>query len=182
MSECIYFDECSNRNKSCFKCFNFNMYKPIKEIRGLQHKSNRRKEKKDGMDLEKRGTMKYNQAVKYAKDVARRQRASGALHYALGDMITEEQITAALAEYKERGQISVSGEKQITIKKEWLKKLADEAKEMRRDYYFLPFAFKGDEKIYVAMDYDLLLSYVQTIQFLAETNSMLKELIANQNT
>jgi hypothetical protein len=175
MEDCIYRHECGNAGKSCFKCFHYNMLKPIKEIKRLQPKSDRRKERKEGMAFEKRGTKQYNQAVAAARAVARRQIASGALHFALGDMITEEELTAALAEFKERGSVDAKGNKQITIKKEWLDKLADEAREMGRDYYFLPFSFKGGDKDYVVLEYNILLSYIQTIQTLAEQVRLLQK-------
>ncbi|WP_157066980.1 hypothetical protein [Alicyclobacillus shizuokensis] len=129
------------------------------------------------MDFEQDGTHRYNRAVSKAKDVARRQLASGSLSFALGDMITEEKLTAALAEYKERGSLDSRGEKQIVIKREWLEKLAKEAREMNREYYFLPFRFKGDDKQYVVMDYNILLSYVQTIQALLEQIRLLNKQI-----
>ncbi|SFJ63709.1 hypothetical protein SAMN02799624_05297 [Paenibacillus sp. UNC496MF] len=126
------------------------------------------------MDFENRGTRAYNHAVTAAKDVARRQIASGAKHWALGDMITEEALTAALAEFKERGSLSAKGEKQITIKREWLEKLADEARQMKREFHFLPFAFSGDTKDYVVMEYDRLLAYIQIIQSLVEEMRLLR--------
>ncbi|UYX56037.1 hypothetical protein M3Y14_34210 (plasmid) [Bacillus thuringiensis] len=175
--ECIYEEECSNVGKSCFKCFNYQMFQPIKERKGLKPKSDNKKEIKEGMVFEQRGTKKYNHAVKEAKDIARRQLASGALHFALGDMITEEALTAALAEFKERGTTDSRGAKQITIKKEWLTKLKEEARQMGRDYYFLPFTFKGSTDDYVAMEYDMLLRYIQTIQILLEQNRLLTQQI-----
>jgi len=178
--DCNLYDECSNADKACFKCFGQNLYKPLKEVSILKSKSSNRREKKEGMDFENRGTRKYNQAVKQAKDIARRQLASGALHFALGDVITEEELTAALAEFKERGSKDARGEKQITIKKKWLEKLAEEAKLMHRDYYFLPFSFKGDTKDYVAMEYDMLLSYIQTIQMLHEQVKILQQQIGGK--
>ncbi|MCD7911040.1 hypothetical protein KC480_05810 [Bacillus velezensis] len=180
--DCTYQNECSNHGKSCFKCFNYSLFKSIKERKGLNAKSPTRKEKKEGMDFENRGTRLYNQNVRIAKDAARRQIASGALHFALGDMITEEELTAALAEFKERGSKDARGHKQITIKKEWLDKLEEEAKQMRKSYYFLPFTFKGSDKDYVALDYEILLAYIQTIQALLEHNRLLaKQIETNQN-
>lgn len=173
--DCTYFEECSNADKSCFKCFNYSMYKPIKQRKGLQAKSSTKKEIKEGMDFEKRGMNRYNKVVHQAKDVARRTLASGALHFDLGDMVTEEELTASLSEFKERGSTDAKGAKQITIKKAWLDKLEEEAREMGKDYYFLPFTFKGSDTDYVAMDYDMLLSYVQTIQTLVEQNRLLKQ-------
>lgn len=177
MTECIYKNECSNEGKSCFKCFGYNLYAPLKEVKGLKAKNHNRKEVKEGMDFENRGTKKYNQAVRQSKDVARRQLASGALSFALGDMITEETLTASLAEFKERGSKDARGASQITIKKQWLEKLKEEAKLMGKDYYFLPFTFKGDTRDYVACDFDILLSYVQTIQTLVEQVRLLQKRI-----
>jgi len=168
MSECEHADNCANLGKSCRKCFGYNMFRPKKEQRRLGQQSGAKKSKKEGMAFEERGTKKYNQAVSQAKDVAKRQIASGALYYALGDMITEEALTAALAEYKERGTLSSTGAKQITIKKEWLDKLEEEAKLMNREFYFLPFTFKDQDQDYVVMNYDRMLAYVQIIQVLQE--------------
>lgn len=178
--DCAYEKECANAGKSCFKCFNYSLYKAPKVRQGLRAKATPTKEVKQGMDFENRGTKKYNQVVQKAKDVARRQIASGALSHALGDMITEEELTASLAEFKERGSVSARGEKQITIKKEWLEKLEWEARQMGKTYYFLPFTFKGGDKDYVAMDYDILLSYIQTIQALLEENRLLRQQINNE--
>lgn len=171
---CNLFDECANANKSCFQCFNYKFYKAHKEKKGISSKSVPKKEVKEGMDFENRGTKKYNNTVKFAKDAARRQLNSGALHFALGDMITEEELTASLSEFKERGSVNARGEKTISIKKEWLDKLKEEAKLMNRDYYFLPFSYKGSDTDYVAMEYDILLSYIQTIQMLAEQVRLLQ--------
>lgn len=178
--DCTYENECANVGKSCFKCFGYSLYKAPKERKTLQKKSLNKKEVKEGMDFENRGTRNYNQVVRQAKDVARRQLASGALHFALGDMITEEELTASLSEFKERGSKDAKGAKTISIKKEWLDKLAEEARQMGKSYYFLPFTFKGSDKDYVALDYDILLSYIQTIQALLEQNRLLAQQIENQ--
>jgi hypothetical protein len=173
--DCVYEQECANFGKSCNKCFNYNFYKAHKEKKGLNPKSTNKKEKKEGMDFENRGTRNYNQSVNKAKNVARRTLASGALHFDLGDMVTEEELTASLAEFKERGTTTGRGEKVISLKKEWLDKLEEEARERGKEYYFLPFTFKGSDKDYVAMDYNILLSYIQTIQMLLEQNRLLRQ-------
>jgi hypothetical protein len=174
MGDCVYKQECANAGTSCFKCFDYGMFKAVKAPSKLQTKSPYRQEKKAGMNFENRGTRRYNQAVASAKNVARRQIASGAKHWALGDMITEEKLTAALAEFKERGTVNAKGEKQITIKREWLEKLADEARQMNREFYFLPFSFVGDDKDYVVMEYDRFLAYIQIIQSLVEEMRLLR--------
>lgn len=175
MEECKFAAECANFEKSCYKCFAYNLYAAKKQPVGLRKRSITNKQKKEGIDFENRGVKAYNEAVKQAKDVAHRQIASGALSFALGDMITEEELTASLAEFKERGSVNARGEKQITIKKKWLDDIEREAKEMGKEYYFLPFTFKGSNTDYVAMDFDILLSYVQTIQTLAEQVRLLQK-------
>ncbi len=175
----MYIDACANANKSCRSCFSYNKYKPPKQPYTLGGRKGPTGVKKEGMAFEERGTKRYNQAIREAKDVARRQIASGGKHWALGDMITEEELTASLAEFKERGTISASGEKQITIKKQWLDKLSEEAEAMNRSFYFLPFTFKGQDTDYVAMEYDRFLAYVQMIQTMAERMRILEDKVVS---
>lgn len=174
-NSCVYLKECANAGKACFKCFNYSFYRSPKERQPLRSRSMTNKQKKEGIDFENKGTKKYQQTIKIAKDTARRQIASGALSFALGDMITEEALTAALAEYKERGQTDAKGEKQITIKRKWLEEIEEEAKEMGKEFYFLPFRFKGDNQEYVVLNYDRFLAYIQLIQSLVEENRLLRK-------
>lgn len=172
--DCKYEDSCQNAGKSCFKCFDYSFYSEIKEKQGLRKRSLTNSQKKEGISFENRGAKKYSQAVKHSKDAARRQIGSGAFGGMLGDVITEEELTSSISEFKERGGVDARGKKQITIKKEWLDKLKEEADHMHKDYYFLPFSFKGEDTDYVAMEYDILLSYIQTIQFLHERIKVLE--------
>lgn len=175
MSEkCVYQKECRNFERSCFKCFNYCFYEPLKERQPLSPKSEVNKQKKKGISFEQRGTKKYNQTIRIARRAARRQLASGAFSFAPGDMITEEDLTSAIAEFKERFK-DKGGKKYITIHKEWLDKLKKEAKEAGKDYYFLPFSFKGEETDYVILEYDVLLSYIQTIHYLRELLEFLQK-------
>lgn len=171
---CAYSDECKQSGKQCHLCFNYSRYAPIPEKKVYRYDP-KKKSQKEGMAFENKGAEKYNQAVKIAKDVARRQPNSGAMAHALGDVITEEQLTAALTEFKERGSTTAKGAKTISIKKEWLEKLKWEARQMNREYYFLPFRYKDDDTEYVALEYDILLSYVQTIQMLLERIRLLEQ-------
>jgi hypothetical protein len=166
--DCKRYEECANADKSCFKCFSYSFFAPFKEIYSLQNKSSSRKQKKEGADFERRGVNKYNRAIEQGKKMARQQIASGAFSFALGDMVTEEEMTSSIAEFKERGELSAKGEKQITIKKQWLDKLEEEARMMKKDYFFLPFSFKDSQKEYVVISYDQLLSYIQTIHYLLQ--------------
>lgn len=170
---CNLVDECKQAGKQCHICFNESRFVPIKEVKQYRYDPIK-KTKKEGMGFEKLGADKYNQVVRKAKDIARRQPNSGAMAHALGDVITEEELTAALTEFKERGSTTAKGAKTISIKKEWLEKLKWEATQMNREYYFLPFRYKDDDTEYVAMEYDILLSYIQTIQALLERLRLLE--------
>lgn len=170
---CNLLEECKQAGKQCHLCFNQSRFVPIKEKKVYRYDP-KKKSQKAGMDFENVGAAKYNQAVRHAKDAARRQPNSGAMAHALGDVITEEKLTAALTEFKERGSTTAKGEKTISIKKEWLEKLKWEASQMNREYYFLPFRYKNDDTEYVAMEYDILLSYIQTIQMLLERVRLLE--------
>lgn len=181
INTCSLYDECKNADKSCPRCFNLKLYAPFKEKQGLRAKSAKKVEKKEGMDFENLGTKKYNNAVRFAKEAAHRQINSGAIKSLPGDMITEEELTASLAEFKERGSKTARGEKVISIQKKWLEQMKEEAKYLNKEYFFLPFRYKNDDTEYVVMEYDILLSYVQTIQTLVESNRLLREMIEKEN-
>lgn len=101
---------------------------------------------------------------------AKRQPNSGALWHAKGDITLEH----ALMEVKERGTKNSRGEKQITIPKEWLTKQADEAFQERRHYWYIAFAYKGDEEIYLIKPYDHEIELVSRIDELEKEISHLK--------
>jgi hypothetical protein len=122
------------------------------------------KEKKEGMGFEKRVQKQWNSTVGQNKGngrspakprinvqgEAKRQPNSGATWKAKGDIKLEH----ALMECKERGTLNGKGEKQIAIQKEWLDKMVVEAFKEARDYWYLPFAFKGSDDIYIVKPYD----------------------------
>lgn len=179
INNCTLFDECANNQRSCPRCFNESLYKPHKELHNIRKKAPKAKEIKKGMDFENLGTKKYNQAIKFAKQSAYRQINSGAIKDMPGDMITVEELTASLAEFKERSSMTPKGAKVISIQKKWLDQIKKEAKQMRKDYFFLPFRYIGDDTEYVIMEYDVLLSYVETIQLLLEQNKLLRKKLDN---
>lgn len=76
--------------------------------------------------------------------------ASGSLWFAKGDI----KLHHALLECKERGTVTSKGEKQITIPKDWLDKMVVEAYREARDYWYLPFGYKGDDDVYLIKPYD----------------------------
>lgn len=176
MSDCPLYEECANAEKACFKCFNQALFKPKKQVSGLRAKNTTRKlnTKKGGLQFEQDGANRYSKAVKNGQDAARRQPGSGAMPHALGDVITSEELTSAIAEFKERGTVTKSGAKSISIKKEWLDKLEEEAAIMKREYYFLPFRYTGSDKDYLVIEYEMLMGYIETIHSLLEENKRLR--------
>ncbi|HLO11159.1 MAG TPA: hypothetical protein VK190_02760 [Pseudoneobacillus sp.] len=123
----------------------------------------RRKKPKEGMAFEKRIVKAYNKSSSKRDsgfDAARRRPNSGAIWSLPGDIVTED----ALFEAKERGTRTSSGEKTISIHREWLEKIREETIEKTsKQYWFLPFSFKNDKGIYVATDFELQLQIINTL-------------------
>lgn len=160
MSKCDpeRFRECQN-NSLCHLCDGERLYKPPKQYK---NSLNRKKKPKEGMAFEKRVVKAYNKSSgkRDSKfDTARRRPNSGAIWSLPGDIVTKD----ALFEAKERGTRTSSGEKTISIHKEWLEKIRDEANEASKRYWFLPFAFKDDKAIYVATDFEMQLLIIDTV-------------------
>ena len=79
-----------------------------------------------------------------------RQPNSGAMWNNKGDIKLEH----ALLECKERGTTNSKGEKTISIPKLWIEKQEQEAFQEQRPYWYIPFAYKGDDGIYLVKSYD----------------------------
>lgn len=148
MSDCQYEYVCKNSDK-CYRCVSQSLLnipnqkgksKVAELISGVDHKTAQADD--SWKDLEQQVADKLNN-IPTMKE-ARRSRASGALWFEKGDI-----VDAILhPECKERkGNELKSGEKSISIKKEWLEKAYDECKFTDRTMC-LPFRFKGDENIY----------------------------------
>ena len=97
-----------------------------------------------------RAQQKRKRSSRDFNTTAQRTPNSGATWHSKGDV----KLSHALAEVKERGSVNGRGEKTISIPKEWLTKQADEAFQERRDYWYLAFAYKGDEEIYLIKPYN----------------------------
>lgn len=69
-----------------------------------------------------------------------------------------------LAEAKDRATITARGNQQITIHADWLTKAEGQANESGAPLWCLPFRFKQQERIYVVMDYESLISLVYAAQ------------------
>ena len=145
---CIYESSCLNSDK-CYRCTNQKLLK-IKGMKGQQktagllHTNNTKVAQADDSwkDLEQQVADKLNNIPTIQE--ARRSRASGALWFEKGDIVD----SILHPECKERkGNELKSGEKSISIKREWLEKAAEECK-FEDKTMCLPFRFKGDNNIY----------------------------------
>lgn len=145
---CTYESSCENNSK-CYRCVNQNLLK-LKGQKGQRKTAglissidNKTVTADDSWkDLEQQVADKLNNIPTMVE--ARRSRASGALWFEKGDIVD----TILHPECKERkGYELKSGEKSISIKREWLEKAADECK-FEDKTMCLPFRFKGDENIY----------------------------------
>ena len=110
------------------------------------------------------------------KQEAKRQANSGATWHAKGDI----RLQHALMEVKERGTKNARGEKTISVPKEWLTKQADEAFFEGRDFWYLAFAYKGDDEIYLIKPYDHEIEMVAELRRLSDEVSALKEQVSRQ--
>jgi len=161
---CEYYDICKN-NHSCYRCFNHELL----NIKGKRHmtritnitephdyKTSMRDD--SWKDLEQQVADKLNN-VPTIQD-ARRSRASGSLWFEKGDV-----VDAILhPECKERtGKELKTGEKTMTIKKEWLEKASKEC-EQEGTTMCLPFRFKGDKNIYCIFNNNDIATLITTMK------------------
>ena len=147
--DCIYESSCLNYDKFCYRCTNEKLLK-LKGQKGqrkttdLLRSNNYKTANADDSwkDLEQQVADKLNNIPTIQE--ARRSIASGAMWWEKGDVVD----SILHPECKERkGNELKSGEKSISIKKEWLEKAADECKHEDKTMC-LPFRFKGDDNIY----------------------------------
>lgn len=177
--------------KEVAKKWNAAYAKPKKEISSFKQYDKKRSHKKPRIEIEEKtevaetpvekskpvftpislsGLSKRNQSHKPIQD-AKRQKNSGALWYAKGDIKTEDY----LMECKERGTINGRGEKTITIPREWLIKQAREAYQENRDFWVIPFKYKNDDEIYLIKTFDQEIEMYQELRRLREELKNIKE-------
>lgn len=148
------------KNNLCHLCDGERLYTPPKVRKPLRAS---KKKKKEGVDFEKRVVKAYNKTVSKESRVdhsAVRSPNSGSIWSLPGDIITKE----ALLEAKERGTVTSRGEKTISIQKKWLQKIEYETyQKTNKSYWFLPFRYKGDDKIYVVTDFNIILQLLSLI-------------------
>lgn len=162
-------NKCSNKDKDCYRCGEHNNFPCFKEKGSSKSSFSKKNSRKEGMGFQRKVKDAYNQAIT-AKPKAYETPNSGAIWHMPGDVVTEDD----LMECKERGSLSAKGEKQITIKKDWLDKAKEEAFPSKR--MLLPFGFKNDDEIYLVTEFDTFLGMVQTID---ELERKIQELTKN---
>lgn len=164
---CEFENRCLN-NEKCFRCNNQSLLK-LKETKTFKNKTSNKKElTKDNSweDLEQTVVDKLNAIPDIQK--ARRSRASGALWFEKGDIID----TILHPECKERtGTVLKSGERSMSIKKEWLDKALIEADDNRKTMV-LPFRFKEDDNVYAIMKMDDIAELVTMMKAYIKDNEL----------
>ena len=83
-----------------------------------------------------------------------------------GNIKGDEEIRGLLSimeELKERDGHNSSGQYTFNMEKSWFDKLEREGKEAHKDFWYLKFKFAKDDKIYVASDYDMFMSIINTM-------------------
>lgn len=184
MTNCEYENRCTNNNK-CFRCNNNNLLK-LKEDKFKKRKNTNRNvikansEKDSWKDLEQTvannfsnvpsikeadniyNSEDFNKTIKTIEEMteSRRTRRSGAMWFETGDV----KDTIMHPECKERtGTTLKTGDKSMSVKKSWLNKAKKEC-ENNEKKMCLPFRFKGDEDIYVIMDFEDLTELVTELK------------------
>lgn len=161
---CDYNTRCLNNTK-CGRCFNHTLLKlPEDKWKSKNNKNTNRfnktkcDDKESWKDLEQQVADKLNRVPTMTE--ARRSIMSGALWFETGDV----QDSILHPECKERqGNTLKTGEKSMSIKKDWLEKATNECK-FNKKTMVLPFRFKNDENIYAIMEFDNIAELVTTMK------------------
>lgn len=175
--QCEYELQCLNAGK-CFRCSD---HKLLKLKKGGQRKTaaflNSEDSKKANADnswedLEQQVADQLNNVPTIHE--ARRSRASGALWFETGDIVD----SILHPECKERqGNELKSGEKSMSIKREWLEKAAEECRNDGRTMC-LPFRFKGDSNIYCIFKNEDIAELITMMKAYMEDNEKQRQTIS----
>lgn len=169
ITDCEYKDRCLN-NEKCYKCNDNYLLLKLPEDKYKKRlkqkaKLNTDKSKKKYNNTDKSWKGLEQEVANKLNDIptileARRSRMSGALEFEKGDIVD----SILHPECKERkGTQLKSGELSMSVKREWLEKAKNECKDTDKTMC-LPFRFKGDENIYVILDFDDLASLVTSLK------------------
>ena len=161
---CSYEKVCLNSDK-CYRCTDNRLLKipnqkGQKKVADLIRRVDKKTANADNSweDLEQQVADKLNNVPTIQE--ARRSRASGALWFEKGDIVD----TILHPECKERkGNELKTGEKSMSIKKEWLEKAAKECQDTNKTMC-LPFRFKGDSNIYCIFKNDDIAELITTMK------------------
>lgn len=170
--ECKYEPICKNSDK-CYRCvheslLNLKGQKGKNKVSELIHNVDNKTAQADNSweDLEQQVADKLNNIPTIQE--ARRSRASGALWFEKGDIVDE----ILHPECKERkGNELKTGEKSMSIKREWLEKAAKEC-EFSEKTMCLPFRFKGDKNIYCIFKNDDIAELITTMKAYIRDNEL----------
>lgn len=174
---CEYTSSCLNSNK-CYRCFSQELLKlPFeKKLKSMRKKSISSFKEANKKDSWKRLEQDVSDKLNYIPKIqeARRTRRSGGLWFEQGDI----KDTILHPECKEReGKILKSGDKSITLQREWLIKAKSEC-EGTSKFMCLPFRFKGDDDVYVLMDFDDIAELVTLMKsYIIDNDLKTKEII-----
>lgn len=171
---CEYLNICQNNDK-CYRCVDQKLLKikgqkGQRKTAGLLNTHDYKTANADNSweDLEQQVADKLNDVPTITE--ARRSRASGALWFEKGDIVD----TILHPECKERkGNELKSGEKSISIKREWLEKAAEEC-QFEDKTMCLPFRFKGDSNIYCIFQNNDIATLVTTMKAYMHDNDVLR--------
>lgn len=160
---CEYEPRCLNSDK-CYRCFKQDLLKlkgkQPSRVSGLidTHDQKTAMAEDSWKDLEQQVADRLNQVPSIRE--ARRARASGALWFEKGDIVD----TILHPECKERsGKELKTGDKSMSIKREWLEKAAEEC-QYEGTTMCLPFRFKGDKNIYCIFKNDDIATLITTMK------------------
>ncbi|WP_422661666.1 hypothetical protein ACK8P5_26450 (plasmid) [Paenibacillus sp. EC2-1] len=167
--DCEYYNRCENNDK-CLRCGPDQRLLKTAEEKARKKFASKTKFNEStsvtdnsGETLEEYVRDKLNGLPTVKEYFASRQLGSGNIWFMPGDVADP----VILAECKERLLVNAKGEKTMTIPKDMIEKIMEEAKMLNR-YPTLIFRYKGDEngKTYVVNDFDVLVEMIHEIKIL----------------
>lgn len=167
---CEFENRCLNTSK-CFRCYNEALLKLPEDKFSKKKSMNKRSHRDANKDnswenLEEDMVIGLNNVPTIQE--ARRSRGSGNTWFEKGDVLD----TFVTMECKERkGTELKSGEKSMSIKREWLEKATEEAN-LNDRVMALPFRFKGDEKSYIVMESSSIIELITTLKAYQNDNDL----------
>lgn len=150
-SSCPYLGRCKNGPRACYRCRDFSLLKlpEEKEIKRRQRRIKRAASKKN--DLTGRSFEEEIAARLSLPPEAQPQPGSGNRWTSPGD----DAYWQVLIDAKERQPIVARGSTQITLKKEWVDKILEEAATQGK-IGVVCYRLRGDDRIYCILPFEAL--------------------------